>query len=147
MKALLQRVLDASVAADGLPHASISRGLLVFLGVAVGDAETQATALATKISGLRVFEDAAGKMNLSCGDVGGEFLVVSQFTLCGDLSRGKRPGFEQAMRPPESERLYERFCTQLAELSGRPVRTGKFGASMVVSLRNDGPATFWLDLP
>lgn len=85
-------------------------------------------------------------MNLSCGQVEGEFLVVSQFTLCADLSRGKRPGFDDAMKPPESERLYRRFCERLAALSGRPLKTGKFGASMVVSLKNDGPATFWLEL-
>lgn len=83
-------------------------------------------------------------MNLSCEQVGGEYLVVSQFTLCADLSRGKRPGFDDAMKPPESERLYLRFCERLAALSGRPLRTGKFGASMLVSLKNDGPATFWL---
>jgi D-tyrosyl-tRNA(Tyr) deacylase len=84
-------------------------------------------------------------MNLSNESVGGEFLVVSQFTLCADLSKGKRPGFEGAMRPPGSERLYLRFCERLGALTGRPVKTGRFGASMVVSLRNDGPATFWLE--
>jgi D-tyrosyl-tRNA(Tyr) deacylase len=146
VKALLQRVLDASVSVDGSPHASIGKGLLVFLGVSVGDDGALADALARKICGLRVFEDPAGRMNLSCEDVAGEYLVVSQFTLCGDLSRGKRPGFEQALRPPESEPLYEAFCSRLAALSGRPVKTGKFGASMTVALRNDGPATFWIDL-
>ena len=91
-----------------------------------------------------MFDDPDGRMNLSCEQVGGEFLVVSQFTLCADLSRGKRPGFDDAMKPPESERLSLRFCERLAALSGRPLKTGKFGASMVVSLKNDGPATFWL---
>jgi len=147
MKALLQRVLDASVSADGTPHAAIDKGLLILLGVTTGDAEPQVEALAKKIAGLRIFDDAQGKTNLSCEDVGGEFLVVSQFTLCADLSKGKRPGFEQAMRPPGSEQLYVKFCERLAALTGRPVKTGKFGASMVVSLRNDGPATYWLDLP
>jgi D-tyrosyl-tRNA(Tyr) deacylase len=145
MKALLQRVLDASVSADGTPHAAIDKGLLILLGVATGDAEPQVEALAKKIAGLRIFDDAQGKTNLSCEDVGGEFLVVSQFTLCADLSKGKRPGFEQAMRPPGSEQLYLKFCDRLAALTGRPVKTGKFGASMTVSLRNDGPATYWLD--
>ena len=147
MRALLQRVLDASVTADGSPHASISKGLLILLGVVQGDGDAQLDALVRKISGLRVFEDPQGKMNLSCEEIGGEYLVVSQFTLCADLSKGKRPGFEAAMRPPGSEQLYVKFCERLAALSGRPVKTGKFGASMVVSLRNDGPATFWLDLP
>ena len=144
MKVLLQRVLEASVIADGAPHASIGRGLLLFLGVQKSDGEAQADALATKIAGLRVFEDADGRMNLSCEQTGGEFLVVSQFTLCADLSRGKRPGFDDAMKPPESEHLYLKFCERLAALSGRPLKTGKFGASMVVSLKNDGPATFWI---
>ena len=146
MKALLQRVLEASVVADGLPHASIGRGLLIFLGVQKADGEPQVEALAAKIAGLRVFEDPDGRMNLSCERIEGEILVVSQFTLCADLSRGKRPGFDDAMKPPESERLYLRFCERLAALSGRPLKTGKFGASMVVSLKNDGPATFWIDV-
>jgi D-tyrosyl-tRNA(Tyr) deacylase len=145
MKALLQRVLDASVSVESAVHSSIGRGLLILLGVAQGDGETQVEALAKKISGLRIFDDAQGKTNLSCEDVGGEFLVVSQFTLCADLSKGKRPGFEPAMRPPGSEQLYLKFCERLAALTARPVRTGRFGASMVVSLRNDGPATYWLD--
>ncbi|HEX7899608.1 MAG TPA: D-aminoacyl-tRNA deacylase [Planctomycetota bacterium] len=146
MKALLQRVLEASVVADGVPHAAIGRGLLLFLGVQKADGEAQVEALAAKIAGLRVFEDPDGRMNLSCEQVGGEFLVVSQFTLCADLSRGKRPGFDDAIKPPESERLYLKFCERLAALSGRPLKTGKFGASMVVSLKNDGPATFWIDV-
>jgi D-tyrosyl-tRNA(Tyr) deacylase len=145
MKALLQRVLDASVSAEGEAVSSIGKGLLVLLGVAAGDTEAEAEAMARKIAGLRLFDDAAGKMNLSNEDVGGEYLVVSQFTLLADLSKGKRPGFEGAMRPPESRRLYEKVCERLAALTGRPVRTGRFGASMVVALRNDGPATFWLE--
>jgi D-aminoacyl-tRNA deacylase len=146
MKAVLQRVLSASVHVDAVEISSIQKGLLLFLGVAVGDGESQVEALARKVAGLRLFEDAQGKMNLPCEEVGGEYLVVSQFTLCADLSKGKRPGFEAAMRPPESERLYLRFCERLAALTGRPVKTGKFGASMTVSLRNDGPATFLLEM-
>jgi D-tyrosyl-tRNA(Tyr) deacylase len=145
MRALLQRVLDASVGVEGATHSSIGRGILLLLGVATGDGEPQVEALAKKIAGLRIFDDAQGKTNLSCEDVGGEFLVVSQFTLCADLSKGKRPGFELAMRPPGSEQLYLKFCERLGALTGRPVKTGKFGASMVVSLRNDGPATYWLE--
>jgi len=145
MRALLQRVLDASVEVDGAPHASIGRGLLILLGVTTADTESPLESLATKIAGLRIFDDAQGKTNLSCEDIAGEFLVVSQFTLCADLSKGKRPGFEQAMRPPGSEQLYLKFAERLAALTGRPVKTGRFGASMVVSLRNDGPATYWLE--
>ena len=133
--------------ADGAPHASIGRGILILLGVTTADGESQLESLARKIAGLRIFDDAQGKTNLSCEDVGGEFLVVSQFTLCADLSKGKRPGFELAMRPPGSEQLYLKFVERLAALTGRPVKTGKFGASMVVSLQNDGPATYWLEMP
>ena len=146
MRALLQRARDASVSVEGAVHASIGRGILILLGVAVGDGEAQMEALARKIAGLRIFDDAQGKTNLSCEDVGGEFLVVSQFTLCADLSKGKRPGFEMAMRPPGSEQLYLKFCERLGALTGRPVKTGKFGASMVVALSNDGPATYWLEM-
>jgi D-tyrosyl-tRNA(Tyr) deacylase len=146
MKAVLQRVRSASVAVEGLRVSEIRKGLLLFLGVTRADGEPQAEALARKVAGLRLFEDAQGKMNLSCEEVGGEYLVVSQFTLCADLSKGKRPGFDDAMRPPESERLYLRFVERLAALTGRPVLTGRFGASMQVSLENDGPATFLLDL-
>jgi len=147
MRALLQRVRDASVSVEGAVHASIGRGILLLLGVAVGDGEAQLEALARKIAGLRIFDDAQGKTNLSCKDVGGEFLVVSQFTLCADLSKGKRPGFEMAMRPPGSEQLYLKFCERLGALTGRPVKTGKFGASMTVALSNDGPATYWIEMP
>jgi D-tyrosyl-tRNA(Tyr) deacylase len=147
MIALLQRVLDASVRVEGSVVGAIGKGLLIFVGVERGDADAQADALARKVAGLRLFEDPEGRMNLSNETVGGEYLVVSQFTLCADLSRGKRPGFDRAMRPPESERLYRRFCERLAAETGRPVRTGTFGASMVVDLRNDGPATFLVAVP
>ena len=147
MKALLQRVRDASVSVEADVHSSIGRGLLILLGVAQGDGEGQVEALAKKITGMRIFDDAQGKTNLSCEDIGGEYLVVSQFTLCADLTKGKRPGFEQAMRPPGSEQLYLKFVERLAALTGRPVKTGKFGASMVVALKNDGPATYWLEMP
>ena len=99
---------------------------------------------AEKIRGMRIFNDGEGKMNLSCEAIEGEFLVVSQFTLCADLRRGKRPGFDPAMKPPEAERLYERFCTELAERTGRPVKKGEFGAEMRVELVNEGPVTFVL---
>lgn len=147
MIALLQRVLDATVSVEGSVVGAIGKGLLVFLGIERGDADAQVDALVRKIAGLRLFEDSAGKMNLSNEEVGGEYLVVSQFTLCADLSKGKRPGFDRAMRPPESERLYRLFCERLAAETGRPVRTGTFGASMIVSLRNDGPATLLVAVP
>ena len=145
MKAVLQRVRRASVEVEGSPHASIGRGLLILLGVGKEDGAEAVETLASKIAGLRVFEDDGGRMNLSLEAVGGEFLVVSQFTLQADLSRGKRPSFDPAMKPPGAERLYDQFCARLAELTGRPVRTGRFGASMVVSLENEGPATFVLE--
>ncbi len=145
MRAVLQRVLDASVEIDAATHSSIGRGLLILLGATEGDSDADVEALARKVAGLRIFEDGAGRMNLSNEDVSGEFLVVSQFTLSADLSKGKRPGFEPAMKPPGAERLYDLFCVRLGALTGRPVKTGRFGASMVVSLRNAGPATFLLD--
>ncbi|MBI3268977.1 MAG: D-tyrosyl-tRNA(Tyr) deacylase [Planctomycetes bacterium] len=147
MKAVIQRVRSAAVHVDGAVHSRIARGLLLFLGVECGDGEPELDALSKKVAGLRIFEDAAGKMNLSNEEVAGEYLVVSQFTLCADLAKGKRPGFERAMRPPEAEQLYERFCARLAERTGLPVRQGKFGATMQVELVNDGPATFLLDYP
>lgn len=144
MRAVLQRVLRARVEVEGATVAEIGRGLLVFLGVGLGDTDAEAEALARKINGLRVFDDAKGRMNQPIDAIDGAYLVVSQFTLYGDLSKGKRPGFEKAMKPPEAERLYRTFCDCLARLSGRPVRTGVFGAAMRVELVNDGPATFVL---
>ena len=146
MRALIQRVSEASVTVDGQIVGAVGRGLLVFLGVQNGDDDARVEALAKKIAGLRLFEDADGRMNLSNEQVEGDYLVVSQFTLCADLSKGKRPGFEAAMKPPESERLYRAFCDRLAGLTGRPVQTGRFGASMTVALKNEGPATFWVEL-
>jgi len=147
MRAVLQRVLRARVDVEGGAGAvaEIGRGVLIFLGVKVGDADAQAETLARKIHGLRIFDDDAGRMNLAIDAVDGAYLVVSQFTLYGDLSKGKRPGFEAALKPPESERLYRRFCDRLASLSGRPIQRGEFGALMKVELVNDGPATFLLD--
>lgn len=147
MKTVIQRVTRASVRVDGEVRAAIGKGLLLLVGVEQGDTDAQADGLAKKVAGLRIFDDAAGKMNLSNEQVGGEYLAVSQFTLCADLSRGKRPGFDPAMKPPEAERLYERFCGQLASLTDRPVQRGVFGASMEVELINSGPATFLLQVP
>ncbi len=144
MRALIQRVTRASVAIGGKVHQSIGPGLVILLGVAQGDTDEDAAALASRIPQLRIFEDRDGKMNLSGRDAGAEYLVVSQFTLCADLSRGRRPGFETAAPPDAARRIYERFASEMSR-SCPVVKTGVFGAYMVVSLDNDGPVTFLLD--
>lgn len=145
MRLVLQRVTRAAVDIEGSRHAEIGRGLMILVGVARGDTAAVAETLAAKIAGLRCFGDAAGRMNLSGPEVNADYLVVSQFTLCADLTRGKRPGFETAMPPAEAEPIYEGFAAALARLSGRPVRTGVFGADMQLELVNDGPVTFVLE--
>ncbi|HMJ94633.1 MAG TPA: D-aminoacyl-tRNA deacylase [Thermoleophilaceae bacterium] len=139
MRALVQRVSEAAVVADGAEVARIGPGLLVLLGVGRGDGAEQADRLAQKLLALRVFEDDEGKMNLSVGDVGGELLCVSQFTLYGDARRGNRPSFVDAAPPEEAEPLYERVRTALG------AQGGVFGARMEVSLVNDGPVTLLLE--
>jgi D-tyrosyl-tRNA(Tyr) deacylase len=146
MRLVIQRVSRAEVRVAGETVGRIGRGLLVFVGAERGDDAANAEEAARKIAGLRVFEDAAGKMNLPLADVAGGVLAVSQFTLSADLSRGRRPGFERALPAGEARPLYEHFCAAL-ELAGVPVATGIFGAKMEVSLVNDGPATFVMDLP
>lgn len=143
MRAVLQRVSRASVHVGDETVSTIGSGILIFLGVEIADTEASLEALVRKVNGLRIFEDANGRMNLPNE---GEYLVVSQFTLCADLSKGKRPGFDNAMKPPASERMYERFCERLAAETGRPVKRGRFGATMRVELVNEGPATFLLDI-
>ena len=145
MRAVVQRVKQASVRTEG-HYAEIGGGMLILLGVAKGDGEKEAAWLAKKLSSLRIFEDSAGKMNLSLKDVGGEALVVSQFTLLADLSRGRRPGFDRAAPPKEAEELYGRFV-ELLRAEGVPVQTGVFGARMEVALVNDGPVTLVIDRP
>ena len=144
MKALLQRVSEARVRVDGEVIAEIGAGLLVLLGVAAGDGEAEADTLAAKIAKLRIFADEAGKMNRAVADVMGSALVVSQFTLCADTSRGNRPGFSRAAAPDVAEVLYAYFCARL-EAAGVPVHTGRLAAHMAVELTNDGPVTIWLD--
>lgn len=145
MKLVIQRVSRAAVRVDGKTVGEIGRGLLVLFGAEVGDGAEAARAAAHKVAGLRVFDDAAGRMNLALGDVGGSVLAVSQFTLAADLSRGRRPGFDRALRGADAEPLYARFVAALGEL-GLTVATGVFGASMEVELVNEGPATFLLEL-
>ena len=144
MRSLVQRVSEASVMVDGDTIAQIDEGLLVLLCAMNGDTEGQVQFLSRKIANLRIFEDEQGKMNKSIQDVGGVALVVSQFTLAADTSRGNRPGFSNAAPPEDGERLYQRFCDLLSD-HGVPVETGKFGADMKVHLVNDGPVTIWLD--
>ena len=144
MKALLQRVKSAGVSIGGKSYSSIEQGLLILLGVEKGDTETEAAWLAQKIINLRIFEDSAGKMNLSVQDIKGELLIVSQFTLAGDTSRGNRPGFDTAARPEVAKPLYEYMVNKLSN-SGLKVATGVFQADMQVSLINDGPVTFMLE--
>lgn len=146
MRALLQRVNAASVEVDGNTIGQIGRGWLVLLGVGHADTEATALALAEKAAGLRCFEDAQGKTNLAAADVGAQWLVVSQFTLYADLTRGRRPGFTDAAPPERAESLVQRFAARLREL-GFQVEAGQFGAHMQVSLINDGPFTIWLDQP
>jgi D-tyrosyl-tRNA(Tyr) deacylase len=146
LRALLQRVSRASVRVDEEEIARIGTGLLILLGVAAADPEEAAGRLAGRCAGLRVFEDEAGRMNRSVIDVAGEALVVSQFTLVADVSRGRRPGFDPAAPPARAEAAYARFCAAL-ESAGVPVRRGRFGATMRVELVNEGPATFLLEAP
>ncbi len=144
MRALLQRVSHASVTVDGKRVGQTGPGLLILICAMQGDAEAQADQLAAKIAKLRIFKDEGGKMNLSVRDIDGGALVVSQFTLAADTSRGNRPGFSAAASPEDGNRLYEYFAAQLAA-QGVPVETGAFGADMKVELLNDGPVTIWME--
>jgi len=144
MRAVLQRVKEAKVIVDGEIVAEIKRGLLILLGIAPGDSMAIAEQLADKVVHLRIFEDDAQKMNLSCLDVGGEAIVVSQFTLYADTSRGRRPSFIGAAKPDLAEPLVNTFANLLAD-RGLPTQTGVFGAHMDVSLVNDGPVTIVMD--
>lgn len=145
MRALIQRVSGASVSVDGGEIGTCGQGVLILICAMEGDTDDLPAKMAAKISKLRIFKDEAGKMNRSLVDIGGEALVVSQFTLAADTSRGNRPGFSQAAAPAEGERLYEAFAGELAAL-GVPVAKGRFGADMQVALTNDGPVTIWIEL-
>ena len=144
MKAVIQRVTRASVHVEGKTVGQIESGLLVLLGVAKGDGETDGRYLVEKIRMLRIFSDEQGKMNRSLADIGGSVLLVSQFTLLGRTANGRRPSFDEAATPDEAKRLYEGVMTDL-RAQGIPVQTGVFAAHMQVELVNDGPVTFVLD--
>ena len=144
MRAVIQRVSQASVTVDGQTVGAIEQGLMVLLGVARGDTAGEATYLADKTAGLRIFEDDDGKMNRSVKEVGGSILVVSQFTLLGDCRKGRRPGFTEAATPELADALYEAYVDVLRN-RGLTVATGVFQADMQVALVNDGPVTLMLD--
>ncbi|MDQ8202387.1 D-aminoacyl-tRNA deacylase [Pelagicoccus sp. SDUM812003] len=145
MKAVIQRVSQASVTIDGVVHSSIGQGLLVLLGIHKDDTPEDIKWMARKIAGLRIFEDAEGKMNQSLADIDGELLVVSQFTLIASNKKGNRPSFNDAAPPAKGKADYEAVCLELEKLTGKPVRTGIFAADMKVDLRNDGPVTILFD--
>lgn len=144
MRALLQRVSTASVTVDDKIISRIEKGLVVLLGIGHGDGEEQTTFLAEKVANLRIFEDEAGKTNLSLLDVKGEAIVVSQFTLYADSRKGRRPSFTDAALPEVAEPLVSRFA-DLLRGHGVPTQTGQFGAHMLVEIHNDGPVTIWLE--
>ena len=145
MRAVLQRVTNASVTVDCETVGEIGKGFLILLGVTHGDTQAEAELLARKISGLRVFSDKQDRMNLSLLDIEGEALVVSQFTLAADCSHGRRPSFTRAAKPQEANGLYEYFIAKIDGLLGKKTQTGQFGADMKVTLVNDGPVTILLD--
>jgi len=144
MRAVIQRVNHAQVVVLGSSIGSVQLGLCVFVGVGRDDTEADAAALADKVVGLRIFEDDAQKMNLSVLDVGGAVLAVSQFTLFGDVRKGKRPSFSEALEPVRAEELFEQFCGE-CRTRGAAVETGRFRTHMLVSLENDGPVTILVD--
>lgn len=145
MRAVIQRVNKSSVTVDGEIKGAVGKGYNILLGVMEGDTEAQAELLAAKVAKLRVFEDDAGKMNKSITDIGGEILVISQFTLCADIKKGNRPSFRDSAAPDEADRLYRYFCSKLTENGIGKVETGVFAADMKVMIENDGPVTIVMD--
>lgn len=145
MRAVIQRAEESSVKINGETVGSAGRGYMILLGVKKGDGDEEARLLARKTAALRVFEDENGKMNLSILDVGGEALVISQFTLLADYKKGNRPSFTESEEPQNAKRLYELFCSELKNCGIKRVETGVFGADMKVSLINDGPVTICFD--
>ncbi len=145
MRAIIQRVKNSTVSVDGAVKGAVGKGYNVLLGVMQGDGEAQAELLAAKIAKLRVFEDENGKMNKSILDIGGEILVISQFTLCADIKKGNRPSFTDSAPPDEADRLYKYFCSYLLANGVSKVETGVFAAEMLVEINNDGPVTIVMD--
>ena len=146
MRLVVQRVDNASVTIENELFSSIGQGYLILFGAEKGDTKAQADWLANKVSVLRCFSDENGKMNLSIKDINGEMLIVSQFTLAGDVKKGTRPSFDRAMPPTEANEMYEYFISKVKE-QNIPVKTGVFGAHMEVKLLNNGPVTFVIDAP
>ena len=144
MKAVLQRVKHASVRINNELYSKIDRGILVLYGVEKGDTPDKMEWMAKKIASLRMFEDINGKMNLSCADISGEILVVSQFTLAADCAKGTRPGFDKAEKPQQAKIMYENFIKEIQK-NNLTVKSGKFGATMDIALLNDGPVTIILN--
>lgn len=144
MRVVVQRVLDARVLVDGDVIGSVGQGMLVLVGIGVDDTETDVDLMAKKVAGLRIFEDAEGKMNRSLADIDGGILAVSQFTLWGDCRKGRRPSFLGAARPEKAQPLFDRYV-EVTRAEGIPCETGLFGADMRVELVNDGPVTLMLD--
>lgn len=145
MRLLIQRVKRASVTINGNDKRGINQGMCVFIGVTHGDNEQKADWLAEKMTGLRIFEDSDGKINLSLKDIGGEVLLVSQFSLYASCAKGRRPGFSDAAKPDEAERLYDYFVAKVKSMGLAGVECGEFGADMEVEIINDGPLTFIVD--
>ncbi|MFZ8803389.1 MAG: D-aminoacyl-tRNA deacylase [Candidatus Calescibacterium sp.] len=145
MRAVVQRVLSAKVLVDGKEISSISKGILVLLGISKDDGEEDISYMVKRISNLRIFEDESGKMNYSIRDIGGEVLVVSQFTLYGDVRWGNRPSFENSAPRDRAEKIYDAFCNQLSAELGKEVKRGVFGSMMEIHLVNYGPVTIIVD--
>lgn len=145
MRIILQRVKHACVAINGKINGKIEKGFLVLVGFKEGDEESYIKPMAEKLTGLRIFEDENEKMNLSLGDVGGDILAISQFTLYADCKKGRRPSFVEAMNPQKAEEFYNKFVKICEDLTGKRIETGIFGADMKVELLNDGPVTIILD--
>lgn len=145
MRLIIQRVKYASVTIDGSVHGKIDKGFMVLVGFKEGDEESSIKPMAEKMTGLRIFEDENEKMNLALGDVGGDILAISQFTLYADCKKGRRPSFVEAMNPQKAEEFYNKFVEVCHKITGKKIETGIFGADMKVELLNDGPVTIILD--
>ena len=145
MRIIIQRVREASVTINGQLHSSIGRGMMILVGIEEADGDDDIDFLTKKVVNMRIFDDENGVMNRSVLDTGGEILVVSQFTLHASTKKGNRPSYIKAAKPDISVPLYEKFCTRLSSLLGKPVKTGVFGADMQCALTNDGPVTIFMD--